>query len=851
MASRFQAAALVASPSHPNAVAWSDENLVAVASGHIVTILNPATPFGPRGLIAISPGKPFPIGVVERKDLLSGCLLPTCLSRDPRPCVRSISWSPVGFAPNSGCLLAVCTTEGRVKLYRMPYCEFSAEWVEVDDISEMLYSYFASINFVESDDSNSEISNEQANQLSLEVVCPDNQLTSISRKESKRKRQNALTIIAKPLKSKEERPCLPQITANQYAFRSTILSSLVVAWSPVVQLASETEPVSAKYSSNRCSILAVGGKSGKVSFWRFLEPSCFSVMSNRDSTSASLVGVLQVHSAWITAICWASYSSGASDPQLLLATGSSDGSVKIWIGYGGALLKSSEVNNAPFSLLKEVMTVDFVPVSVVSLIVPIQSANKMHLAVGKGSGSFDVWICDISSTTGKFDKLGSYGAHDHIITGLVWAFDGCCLYSCSKDNSVYNWTLRDSRLCEVPFPSNIPFVKSSGDVPNVFDSCFGLATSPGNLVIAVARSFDADLLNPMYQARSQKAAVEFFWIGGQQRDVLSNRDPDFDVEAISGFPEKELVYWTHSILLSLKQYENVEKPLVVWDIITALLAFKQSAPKYVEHVLAKWLMSCVGIQLGLPIAKTLSQVSRLLSNIGSRQLHLLNIINRRVVLAELKADNINCSQTNLGPIGAEEDLALWIELLLSCENELRERLVAFSFSAISSSISTSSSNGDWQPVGLAQMGQWVAHNGDNVRDHLKLLVAGFRKLNNRYAAEEQCSYCSASVPFESTEFAFCRAASSSGGVGQSHKLLRCAASMQVCPTTPSWFCFCCQRWVSKLAPQALFRMATYPFDFEFSTVSSSPEVISKPLCPFCGILLQRLQPEFLLSKSPV
>lgn len=121
----------------------------------------------------------------------------------------------------------------------------------------------------------------------------------------------------------------------------------------------------------------------------------------------------------------------------------------------------------------------------------------------------------------------------------------------------------------------------------------------------------------------------------------------------------------------------------------------------------------------------------------------------------------------------------------------------------------------------------------------------------RYAAEEQCSYCSASVPFESTEFAFCRAASSSGGVGQSHKLLRCAASMQVCPTTPSWFCICCQRWVSKLAPQALFRMATYPFDFEFSTVSSRPEVISKPLCPFCGILLQRLQPEFLLSKSPV
>ncbi|XP_024019363.1 uncharacterized protein LOC112091000, partial [Morus notabilis] len=102
MASRFQAATLVAAPSHPNAVAWSDENLIAVASGHLVTILNPASPLGPRGLITLQTGEPFPIGVVERADLLSASLLPTCLSRDTRPCVRSISWSPLGLAPNSG-----------------------------------------------------------------------------------------------------------------------------------------------------------------------------------------------------------------------------------------------------------------------------------------------------------------------------------------------------------------------------------------------------------------------------------------------------------------------------------------------------------------------------------------------------------------------------------------------------------------------------------------------------------------------------------------------------------------------------------------------------------------------------
>ena len=39
MALRFQAATLVALPSYPNSIAWSDENLIAVASGHLVTIL--------------------------------------------------------------------------------------------------------------------------------------------------------------------------------------------------------------------------------------------------------------------------------------------------------------------------------------------------------------------------------------------------------------------------------------------------------------------------------------------------------------------------------------------------------------------------------------------------------------------------------------------------------------------------------------------------------------------------------------------------------------------------------------------------------------------------------------------
>uniref|UniRef100_A0ACD6ASV6 Uncharacterized protein n=1 Tax=Avena sativa TaxID=4498 RepID=A0ACD6ASV6_AVESA len=131
MAPHYQATTLIASPSYPNAITWSSENLVAVASGHIVTILNPADIDGPRGIVVLRPSNPFPIGVVNKEDLFEPCLVPTGLARDTEPSARSVSWSQQGFAPNSGCLLAVCSGDGRVNLYRPPICEFGDNWVKV------------------------------------------------------------------------------------------------------------------------------------------------------------------------------------------------------------------------------------------------------------------------------------------------------------------------------------------------------------------------------------------------------------------------------------------------------------------------------------------------------------------------------------------------------------------------------------------------------------------------------------------------------------------------------------------------------------------------------------------------
>ncbi|KAL8197929.1 hypothetical protein R6Q57_030087 [Mikania cordata] len=783
MPSRFQAVALVSSPVCPNAVAWSDENLVAVASGHCVTIVNPANPFGPRGLITIPDTKAFPVGLIPKQDLASDCMLPTCLSRDVRPCGRSISWSPLGLSPNAGCLLAVCTTKGVVKVYRSPFCELSAEWVEVMDISEMLHTYFAKTRYGE-----------------VHVPIPDNcQVSQVGLKQG----------------GTGNRPNnLPLISAEQYACRSAMLSSLVVAWSPMLD----------NKSGRSCCILAIGSKSGKISFWRVHEPQCYSITHGRNPLPvASLIGFIQAHNSWITALSFSKFVSDES-PQLLLSTGSSDGSVKIWRGCIDDLLKSTEDVHASFSLLEEVINVGSGPSSVLSLLVPDTLPHKIILAVGKGSGSLEIVTYDISIR--KFDVSGSHYAHDQVVTGLAWAYDGQCLYSCSQDNSLHSWIIEGDLLHEVPLPSNILGVKMSTDVPNVSDACFGIAVSPASLAIAVVRSFDVNLLNQMYEARSLKAVVEFFWIGGQ----MLQDDNEHDDENFPGFPNRDLVNWGRNILWSLNQHEqHLDKPLVVWDIIAALSAFMKSEVNYVEKILVMWLMTSVGLVCDPSLESVLPHVYRHLSDLTSRQLHLFNVIIRHVILREAK---LNGERQR----SEREELKLWTKLLEMSEKDIQERLVGCSLSA--------TLKGNWRHIGMTQMRLWVAKNDDKVKDYVKFLSSEAEKTESRCVAEaeeECCSFCSAGVPFEDTEIAYCQGT-------ERHKLARCAVSMTVCPLSPLWFCVSCNRWVSNLAPVTLFKLLRYPPPGHKNVQKGE---IAKPFCPFCGILLQRLQPEFLLSTLPV
>ncbi|XP_051142937.1 uncharacterized protein LOC127259578 isoform X2 [Andrographis paniculata] len=875
MSSRFQSAVLGSSPVYPDAIVWSEENLVAAACDNTVLILNPGN-LNVRGVVTIPTSKPFPLGVIDggEEDLLNECLLPCHLSWNTRPSVRSIAWSPVGLANNAGCLLAVCTTAGRVKLYRFPFREFSVEWIEVGDISEMLYDYLTSSNFgecqimsLESLDREAEADHECATELpvsNLRKKRKRNNGTAAKYSESLDD-NNVMQIVpasvykGKPPFDGSEDHNLPLITVQQYASRNAMLMSLTVAWSPIVRRLVNDVTIPCD-SSKSCSILAVGGTDGRFSLWRVQAPECYSIYRTTSSSKVSLVGTQKAHNTWITAMDWALCASDDSKSQYLLATGSFDGVVRVWQMNGEELLNISEAINDPFSLLKEAVTADSATVSVLSLTVHSQSPWRLLMAIGKGYGAFEVWILDI--LTNELQNIGCYNAHDRIVTGLTWTFDGHCLYSCSQDNTMKSWILVGKSLCEVPIPSSTPCLKSAPDVPYVFTSCFGLALSPGNLAIAVARRFDVDQLDPMYEGRSHKAAVEFYWIGGQQLDLSSPTSPKIDCESFPGFPNKESTWWESNVLWALKQYENCSKLLTIWDVVTVLMELKQSAPEYLDHVLRKWLNSYFRAQFGISISR-LSEVVKFLSKLPSRQLQLINIISRHLGPKESRVNKMNNKQEEEEWSGSKaKDVNFWMDLLSKSENELLERLIGLKFSAILGALSNSSmfsiQDGCWSADGLPQMEQWVSHSVKTLKDPTKDLAAEVTKVEKRiihdivgYQKDEQCNFCSGLVPFESTDHAICCGANNDSECNQRHKLQRCSISMRILPTKPSWHCICCKRWATKLAPIVIFTMPEYPSDLKSYLDSSDYKNLSTPFCLFCGTLLQRLQPEYSLSPAPI
>lgn len=141
---------------------------------------------------------------------------------------------------------------------------------------------------------------------------------------------SSLQIVCMPKSKTRSKKKVPEthsvalISADKYASCSLMLASVIVAWSPLLQT-SEYRIASQDDSCDYCSILAIGGKSGMITFWKINKPQQYSTLNNICINDGQLVGVLHAHMSWVTTMSWEMSVSNVSSHQLLLTTGSSDG----------------------------------------------------------------------------------------------------------------------------------------------------------------------------------------------------------------------------------------------------------------------------------------------------------------------------------------------------------------------------------------------------------------------------------------------------------------------------------------------------------------------------------------------
>lgn len=219
--------------------------------------------------------------------------------------------------------------------------------------------------------------------------------------------------------------------------------------------------------------------------------------------------------------------------------------------------------------------------------------------------------------------------------------------------------------------------------------------------------------------RTQKAVVEFFWTGGQSYEIL----PEKTLESSDALSERDLLRWESNILRCLQTFEDAHEPLVLWDILAALLEFNKYNPQFVDNLLLKWIASLFpGCPSGASIDKVLFHIQSNLSDISSRRICLLNTICRRLML-----NKGNGSKNN-------EKFHIWNKLLINNESELQQRLVAFTLGAVQSHATCLSdvfSSKTWFPQGVAQMMGWVLLNAQLVHNQLNVLGSELKEVGSR------------------------------------------------------------------------------------------------------------------------
>ena len=118
---------LVREARHPGAVAWSGDNLLAVASGSSAVIFSPANLAGPRAHLRIEEAQdkaeedeecgnpPRQLLEAPAADAWGQIIRLHDKAKTSGPAqVRALAWAPSGTAPAGGCLLTALYDDGKV-----------------------------------------------------------------------------------------------------------------------------------------------------------------------------------------------------------------------------------------------------------------------------------------------------------------------------------------------------------------------------------------------------------------------------------------------------------------------------------------------------------------------------------------------------------------------------------------------------------------------------------------------------------------------------------------------------------------------------------------------------------------
>ncbi|KAG6550067.1 hypothetical protein Mapa_008023 [Marchantia paleacea] len=655
--------------------------------------------------------------------------------------------------------------------------------------------------------------------------------------------------------------------AADYVARTELLSPLALAWSPKCQAAKRIDDAEVN-EPHTFTLLGAGMKSGSVSIWRMMNPPCYSIDQIHSPVEASFLGFLDAHKSWVTTLCWASCNfdlvkvSMVSSNQfgavlgekLLLVTGCADGSVKIWAAHPDSLISASSMQSPPFAFCKQVWKADSVPVTSLAIVVLSQASERALLAVGKGSGSLAIY--EITSSGVCHQLCHHDGAHQQTVTGLSWKFDGRCLYTCGQD-SLKIWELLKAELRPVSFPdwSAVFPIAMSPDLcsSDAMQSFFGVALSHNCLALATVRDLDSDVLDQMYQARSQKAVLQMFWLGSTPTEIKRN------VGSVKGkgMTPNDIARWRVSVVSALQHLEDTKAPLVLWDVMTALSLLRQAVGgEVVVGTLSEWLLSWTrGEDAVCAVEIPESQArnfEKAVSEASCRQLHILNVIYRRILLVHLKPEAINTSTSKYIPptqtastVTKEEKL--WRKCVYLVEHELRQRLI---YLRLCKAAHEEEELKQVQKDGLSDTlltVNWVLENSSSVLPELSKVATQLRKSHRNLcrSLSDSCPYCESTVAFESPEFASCQ-----GSGDKKHLFRRCCVSMQVCAQTSQWYCRCCERRAIQQAPSLFFHLSLRSQLREIAS-NAMRQSDTSPCCPFCGVLMHRLLPNFLLTPSLV